>query len=65
MNIEPEKRLEILMYHYDVFNKILDDVPFEKLDKLNNTDIKTEVPYKIYIESSEYVPLNYKVLPSS
>lgn len=61
MKIKPEKRLEILMYNYHVFNKILDDIPYEKLDKFNNTDIKTEVPFKIYAESSEYVPLNFQV----
>lgn len=61
MNIEPGKRLDILIYYYHVFNKILDDIPFEKLEKLSNTDLKIEVPYQIYIESSEYVPFDSKV----
>lgn len=60
MNIEPAKRLETLMCHYNVFNKILDDIPFEKLG-IYNTDIKTEVPYEIYIESDENLSLDIKV----
>lgn len=60
LNIELEKRIGTLMYQYHMFNNNLDNIPFEQLDKLSNTDIKTEVPYKIYIESSEHKSLNFK-----
>jgi len=45
-----------------VFNKTLeDDVSFEKLDKLSNEDIKTEVPFEIYIEAVDDKSLKLKV----
>lgn len=60
--IEPKKRLETLIYNYNVFNKTLeDDVSFEKLDKLSNEDIKTEVPFEIYIEGVDDESLKLKV----
>lgn len=62
MCIEPKKRLETLLYNYSVFNKTLeDDVSFEKLDKLSNEDIKTEVPFEIYIEAVDDKSLKLKV----
>lgn len=62
LNIEPRKRLEAIMYNYSVFNKTLEnDVSFKKLDKLSNCDIKTEVPYEIYIEAVDDESLKMKV----
>ncbi|KAL4098767.1 hypothetical protein QTP88_023306 [Uroleucon formosanum] len=61
LNIEPRKRLEAIMYNYSVFNKTLEnDVSFKKLDKLSNCDIKTEVPYEIYIEAVDDESLKMK-----
>lgn len=62
LNIEPSKRLETIMYNYHVFNKTLEDVSFEKLDKLSHDDIETEVPYEIYIETVDDKSLNLKVM---
>ncbi|XP_026811206.1 adenylate kinase 7-like [Rhopalosiphum maidis] len=61
LNIEPSKRLETIMYNYYVLNKTLEDVSFEKLDKLSNEEIETEVPYEIYIEKVEDKSLNFKL----
>jgi len=62
LNIEPRKRLEAIIYNYRVFNKTLeDDVLFEKLDKISYDDIKTEIPYEIYIEAVDDESLKLKV----
>ncbi|XP_029347667.1 uncharacterized protein LOC115034507 [Acyrthosiphon pisum] len=62
LNIEPKKRLEAIIYNYRVFNKTLeDDESFEKLDKLSNDNIQTEVPYEIYIEAVDDESLKLKV----
>ncbi|XP_025190267.1 uncharacterized protein LOC112590887 [Melanaphis sacchari] len=61
LNIEPKKRLEMIMYNYRVFNKTLEDVSFEQLDKLSNDDIVTEVPYEIFIETVDDESLNLKL----
>lgn len=51
MNVKPDKRLEMLMHHYHVFNKILENISFEKLSKIS-LDIKTDISYDIYIEAT-------------
>lgn len=53
MNIEPEKRFEIIMNHYRMFNKYVDALPLEKLDKLCDNYTTTEIPYEIYVEVTE------------
>lgn len=53
LNVEPEKRLETIMHHYQVFNKTLNELPFDKLAKLSYGKQK-EVPYEIHTEASPY-----------
>lgn len=66
MNIEPRKRLETILYNYRVFSKTLEDKSFEKLDKLSNFDLQTEVPYEIYIEAAvDDKSLNLKVITNT
>lgn len=62
MDIEPEKRIETIMHQYRVYNKVLDGVPFDKLDKISN-DIQTNtVPYEIYTEADENLSMDIKVI---
>lgn len=53
--------METLINQYYTFKNILDNIPLEKLDKLN-VSVQTEVPYAIYIEATENSSTNIKVI---
>lgn len=61
LQIEPEKRLETLMYQFSLYNKTLKGMPFNKLDSLNN-GLNTKVPYEIFIELSDNVSMTFNSL---
>lgn len=63
LQIEPEKRMETLMYQHRAFGKALEDLAPSKLCKLNvdSRRLHANVPYEIYTEASDDKVIDLKM----
>lgn len=51
------------MYHYHIYNSILESIPLDKLDTGLNNNIQIDVPYEIYFEKTvDYINIITTIL---
>lgn len=62
LQIEPEKRLETLIYQYNTFIKPLEGVTVDTLCKLNVDDVQAGFPYEVYVETLDDVASDVEVI---